>query len=109
MSQEDIKALNSMKDSAKIVEGHYEIALPWRSFPPDLPNNKIAAERRLELLKKRLTKDEVLHANYTKFMEDLVNKGYAQKLPNENVYGDVTSGWYLPHHPVTNPRKPEKT
>ncbi|KAK3727376.1 hypothetical protein QZH41_006038 [Actinostola sp. cb2023] len=109
MSQEDIKALNSMKDSAKIVEGHYEIALPWRSFPPDLPNNKIAAERRLELLKKRLTKDEVLHANYTKFMEDLVNKGYAQKLSNENVYGDVTSGWYLPHHPVTNPRKPEKT
>ncbi|KAK3752073.1 hypothetical protein QZH41_005572 [Actinostola sp. cb2023] len=109
MSQEDIKALNSMKDSAKIVEGHYEIALPWRSFPPDLPNNKIAAERRLELLKKRFTKDEVLHANYTKFMEDLVNKGYAQKLPNENVYGDVTSGWYLPHHPVTNPRKPEKT
>lgn len=35
-------------------------------------------------------------------------KGYAQKVPEEKV-DCHPSGWYLPHHPVSHPRKPEKT
>lgn len=108
MSQEDIKALSQMKESARMVEGHYDIALPWRRYPPNLPNNKSAASQRLELLKKRLTRDDGLHQKYTAFMEDLEKKGYAQKVPEEKV-DCHTFGWYLPHHPVSNPRKPEKT
>ncbi|XP_068673177.1 uncharacterized protein [Montipora foliosa] len=42
-------------------------------------------------------------------MEVLVVKGYAQKVPKENVGCKAGSSWYLPHHPVMNPRKPEKT
>jgi len=75
MSQEDIKALSIMEESAKMKDGHYEIALPWRAYPPELPNNKVAAERRLSLLKKRLTKDPLLHGKYSAFMEDLQKKG----------------------------------
>ena len=109
MSQEDVKALDIMKDSAKIVNRHYQIALPWHNYPPDLPNNKDLAENRLTSLKKRLIKDKKLHENYTSFMEDLVVKGYAQKVPKEKVGCKAGSGWYLPHHPVMHPRKPEKT
>ena len=109
MSQEDVKALDIMKGSARIVNGHYQIALPWRTYPPDLPNNKDLAENRLTFLKKRLIKDEKLHENYTSFMEDLVVKGYAQKVPKEKVGRKAGSSWYLPHHPVMHPRKPEKT
>ena len=109
MSQEDVKALNVMEDSAKIVDGHYQIALPWRNYPPDLPNNKVDAEHRLKSLKNRLIKDERLHKNYTSFMEDLVKKGHAQKVPEEKVDCKAAPGWYLPHHPVTHPRKPDKT
>ncbi|KAK3741635.1 hypothetical protein QZH41_008310 [Actinostola sp. cb2023] len=70
-----------MEESAKMKDGHYEIALPWRAYPPELPNNKVAAERCLSLLKKRLTKDPLLHGKYSAFMEDLQKKGYAQKGP----------------------------
>ena len=57
MSQEDRKALSMMEQSVRLRDGHYEVALPWKVFPPDLPNNKMQAEQRLQLLKKRLTKD----------------------------------------------------
>ncbi|KAK3722273.1 hypothetical protein QZH41_005187 [Actinostola sp. cb2023] len=107
MSQEDIKALSIMEESAKMKDGHYEIALPWRAYPPELPNNKVAAERRLSLLKKRLAKDPLLHGKYSAFMEDLQKKGYAQKVPQEKIMKEAPA-WYLPHHPVTHPQKPEK-
>ena len=65
MSQEDKRALTIMEESAELRDGHYEIALPWKVFPPELPNNKIVAEHRLGLLKKRLIKDPGLHQKYT--------------------------------------------
>ena len=53
MSIEDKRALAVMESSAKLVDGHYQLALPWREPAPKLPNNRIMAERRLQLLKKR--------------------------------------------------------
>jgi hypothetical protein len=47
MSLEDQKALNIMESSAKKVNGHYEIALPWRVGSSNFPNNRKMAERRL--------------------------------------------------------------
>ena len=108
MPQEDMKALDIMKGSAKIVDGHYQIALPWCNYPPDLPNNKVLAENRLTSLKKQLIKHEKLHENYTSFTEDLAVKGYAQKVPEEKVDCKAGSSWYLPHNPVIHPRKPDK-
>ena len=106
LSQDDKRALAIMEDSAELRGGHYEVALPWKVFPPDLPNNKIVAEHRLGLLKKRLLKDPQLHRKYSLFMDDLFDKGHAQKVP-EGQREDSPS-WYLPHHPVIHPQKPDK-
>lgn len=108
MSLEDKRALHIMEESATLKDGHYEVALPWRSFPPELSNNKVIAEQRLNSLKKRLLKDSTLHANYSKFMKDLEQKGYSQRVPEEKKT-EGTKAWYLPHHPVSHPQKPEKT
>lgn len=35
MSQEDKRALNIMEQSVTLRDGHYEVALPWKVFPPD--------------------------------------------------------------------------
>ena len=47
---------------------------------------------------------------YSNFIHDLVEKEYARKVPrdhsNKNGNDDVV--WYLPHHSVTHPKKPEK-
>jgi len=94
MSQEDKKALTILEESAELRNGHYEIALPWKVFPPDLPSNKIVADHRLGLLKKRLIKDPELYLKYTSFMEDLFERVHAQKVPEDQRDGSP-HGIYL--------------
>ena len=72
--QDDKRALVIMEESAELLSGHYEIALPWKVFPPDLPKNKIVAEHSLGLLEKRLLKDLELHQKYSLYMDDLFDK-----------------------------------
>ncbi len=107
-SIEDLRALEIMENSLTMVDGHYQVALPWREECPSLPNNKEAAERRLNSLKTRLMKDLKLLGKYKTAMEDYINKGHAQKIPAEELDREDRPVWYLPHHPVTHPMKPEK-
>ena len=97
-----------MNESVQLKDGHYELALPWKNPQPSLPNNKPIAVRRLMLLKKRLTKDNDLYQKYSAFMQDLLQKGYARKLPEEKRCQQSNTTWYLPHHPVFHPQKPDK-
>ena len=106
MSQNDQRALNIMEGTVKLSNGHYEIGLPWKNHPPHLENNRPQAESRLQLLKKRLQKDAILHEKYTDFMADLLQKRYARKVTTEEQL--QREKWYLPHHPVFHPQKPGK-
>ena len=108
VSVEDHRALDLMEKSLTMVDGHYQVALPWHRDPPDLPNNKRMAERRLHSLKSRLKKDDKLLEKYKVTMEDYITKGHAEKLPEKELEKDDRPVWYLPHHPVTHPMKPEK-
>ena len=89
-------------------EGHFQLALPWRRQPPDLPNDKSMVERRLQLLKKRLLKDEELYEKYRKTMQEYIDQGHAEKVPVEELEVKDRPLWYLPHHTVTHPLKPGK-
>ena len=91
-----------------MVDGHYQVALPWRYDPPYLPNNKIVAERRGLLLKKRLLRNKDLCEKYKKTMTDYIEKGHAERVPKEELKVKDRPVWYLPHHPVTHPLKPDK-
>lgn len=89
-----------MEESAELRDDHYEIALPWRVFPPDLLNNKLVAEYRLSLLKKRLIKDPDLHQKYVSFEDELFKKRYAQKVPDDRCDGFSictysTTQWFI--------------
>ena len=37
-----------------------------------------------------------------------MEKGYAEKVPREQLEVNDRPIWYLPHHPVTHPLKPDK-
>ena len=43
MSGEDHQALTVIENSARLVDGHYQLALPWRYIPPSLRNNGCVA------------------------------------------------------------------
>lgn len=108
MSLEDKRALNIMESTAVLKEGHYEIAMPWRYSPLCLPNNRVLAEHRLKLLRRRLAKDPVLFQKYSAFIDNLLDRAYARKVPDNRLYRSGEATWFLPHHPVFHPKKPEK-
>ncbi|KAK3735155.1 hypothetical protein QZH41_020254, partial [Actinostola sp. cb2023] len=108
MSQNDRRALEIMQTTTvKLEDNHYEIALPWKNDPPCLHDNKSQAERRLELLKKRLQKDPVVLEKYKDFMDNILSKNHARKLSSKDL-AQTAEAWYLPHHPVFHPQKPGK-
>ena len=106
MSQNDRRALEVMESTVKLSNGHYEIGLPWKNNPPCLENNKSQAESRLQPLKRCLQRDEILRKKYKDFMDNLLSKNYAEKVTSADLSPKDT--WYLPHHPVFHPQKPDK-
>ena len=84
------------------------MALPWRQQPPYLPNNRVAVEQRLHLLKKRSLRDPEFFARYKTAINDYFVKGYAKQVPEEDLHADGKALWYLPHHAVFHPHKPDK-
>ena len=104
MSVEHKRALAIMEQSVKLEGGHYQIALPWRQYPP---YNRFMAERRLQALKNKLLLDGELLENYKATMEQYLSKGHARRVPLNKINVQDKPLWYLAHHPVLN--KPGKT
>ena len=105
MSIEDRRALAIMESMVQVIDGHYQLSLPWKYENPSLPNNRAMAVKRLDLLKRRLEKDVDLKRKYKETVEEYIFLGHAQKIPDGQVGTPV---WYLPHHPVVHPQKPDK-
>ena len=105
-SREDRVMLNVLEETVAIKNGHYYLPLPWKSEATTLPDNRELAVRRLSHLKKRLQRDENLRGSYVDTLNEYVKEGYAEVVPRGDVAGSLN--WYLPHHPVKHPHKPEK-
>ena len=90
------------------VNGHYQVAFPWRSYPPHLHDNRELASKRCELLKRRLLKDGDLAIKYKAAINNYIEKGHTERVPDKESTVLDKPVWYLPHHPVTHPLKPEK-
>ena len=85
VSLNDHRALNIMEETVKPENGHYEMALPWKFYPPRLQNNRTLAERRLLQLKKRLLREPLVHQKYKEFMDDLLSKDNARKVNRQTI------------------------
>ena len=109
MSVEDKQALSVFEDSAQVKEGHYEVKIPWKNQEPRLPNNRSVAEHRLKLLQRRFSRNKDLSKKYSDFIEDLFLNQYAERVPSEELERSDGRVWYLPHHSVIHPQKPDKT
>ncbi len=71
--------------------GKYQIDIPFMVDPPELPDNRKMAERRLQSLKRRLIQNPDLHEQYSGGMQDLLQKGYAEAVAELEV--DAFPGW----------------
>lgn len=82
--------------------------LPFKEENLLLPNNRPQAEQRLSGLKKRFEMNEKYCADHVRFMSGIITKGYAQKIEQENSTTVKGRVWYLPHHGIYIPHKPDK-
>lgn len=107
VSQEDVRFIRLLSDNIKHKEdGHFQLPLPFKSIsPPSLPNNKKLAMVRLQHLKKKLKSNQQYCDHYKAFMEEMFSKGDAEMAP---VTSDEGTVWYIPHHGVYHPHKPDK-
>ncbi|XP_048846374.1 uncharacterized protein LOC125717469 [Brienomyrus brachyistius] len=105
VSQEDMQFLHLLSEKIQHnKEGHLEMPLPFR-VRPQLPNNRQLAMVRLKHLKRKMMKSSKYKEDYLKFMNSMFHDGDAEEVgdaPEEAIT------WYIPHHGVYHPRKPEK-
>lgn len=106
LSQNDLRFSKIIQEGIhQNDEGFYEMPLPFKYERPSLPNNLRMAEKRLDHLKRRFVRDPKYFADYKRFMTDMLSRGDAEEAPVENNKGTV---WYIPHHGVYHPKKPDK-
>ena len=89
-SKEDRIMFDLLQNSVSMIDGHYQLPLPWRpnTLPPgdSLP---IAKQRRISL-QKRLKRDETLRQKYTEVIETYIMKNYARQVPKEELDNSST-------------------
>ncbi|XP_043203367.1 uncharacterized protein LOC122371257 [Amphibalanus amphitrite] len=107
-SPEDIRAVEVMKNTTRRLDNRYETGLLWKSDEVHLPDNRAVAVSRLHSLEKSLLRKPQKAEAYKKVMDGYVELGFARKLETEEEQESHPRTWYLPHHGVTNPRKPGK-
>lgn len=80
----------------KVGGVHYSIGLPLRNKDVCMLDNKLIAEQCDLYLKKRLKRDVSLKSEYSAFMKDLISKGYADRVPAEDLGRNDGNVWYTP-------------
>ncbi|XP_046560325.1 uncharacterized protein LOC124269354 [Haliotis rubra] len=108
MSVNDKRVIDIWQESLEVEEGHYKMRIPFRSELPSMPNNYSVAEVRLEYLGRKLSKNKSLHERYRDGIQELLSKGYAEKVPHEETNPKEGPVWYIPHHAMISEKKPDK-
>ncbi|KAK3755825.1 hypothetical protein QZH41_003462 [Actinostola sp. cb2023] len=120
LSKEDRRFLEIAEQGIHQCEdGHYELPLPLKDKRVKLPNNREAALRRLNQLKRKLlaANGAKYREDYIAFMNKVIESGYAERVPTskeaeskvtEIVTETKDNVWYIPHHGVYHPKKPNK-
>ena len=102
LSKNDKRFLELMEREAVKIDGYYQLPLPLKDKELVLPDNRMAAMKLMQSLKKRFERDEPFYSQYKCFMDELIDKKYARKCDCAGLEGRT---WYVPHQGVLNPNK----
>ena len=103
MTREEKFAMDKTRLSLVHDGERYQVATPWKTDCPMLPNNYEMANSRLRNTEKRLIRQPLVGEDYHRVITSYVDKGYIRKVhPTESK---PKSTWYLPHFPVCRPER----
>ncbi|XP_067680245.1 uncharacterized protein [Haliotis asinina] len=108
LSVEDKRFMEIVKGQHCFTNGHFQVPPPFKKLNQTMPYNREIAVTRALGQEKKMLRDESYYRDYVSFIDSLLQKGYARKIPPAEH--DVRPGrvWYLPHHGIYHPKKPNK-
>ena len=86
--------------------GNWEMPLPFKTDEIQMPDNRTQCIKRLLSLKSKLTKKDQVRKDYFEFMQKILDRGHASRVPEEELKTDLGKVWYLPHFDIYHPKKP---
>lgn len=92
------------ESSTMLKEGHYSLKLPFKKDDVSLPNFCVAKQRLLGL-KQKFLNNEQFYQEYKMYLNEMINKGYAEQVPSQQLVSGSGKVWYIPHHRVYHPSK----
>ena len=104
-SVEDRKVIDLWEKKCKVIDGHYELPIPWKENA-SVPNNYCMASLRLKSTKRSLEKRK-LYDRYHEELMKLICNNHAEPVPQEAL-PSTAKVWYLPHQAVLSEKKPGK-
>ena len=96
-SPDDARVKKLWDKECRVVDGHFELPVPWRDPTLSLPDNLYLSQSRLCNLLKSLKKKKML-SQYETEIEKMISNGYAEPVPDDVMCADRC--FYLPHHAV---------
>ena len=108
LSAEDRLWMRKVESSIAYERGHYSVPLPLADDNVKLPNNFYMAKARLEKLKTKFERDHKFAATYKAYVNEMLDKGFAEIVPDDKLARNDGRVWFLPHHAVFHARKPDK-
>ena len=105
LSEVDKRVLKEWEETTTFDGQNFNMIIPFKSEKPQLPNSKPMAVTRVRYLEKRLKKDKKLCEQYTERMENMITKGYAERVPEDELCKDNGKVFYVPHHGIMSPNK----
>ena len=108
-SLEDLRFLRILEKGIEEPNGvNYSMPLPFKSCDkPVVPNNRVTALNRLDKLRNRFLKDVQYFEKYSACIDKLLENEHAERVPLSDL-NMTNTVWFLPHHGVFHPRKPDK-
>ncbi len=90
--------LSHFAEEVKMVDGRYEVVLPWNKNKGDLLDNEHLAQKRLMSLSRRLESNPELKEKYNSVFEEYEAQGFIEEVSSESTVSQPV--YYMPHHPV---------
>ena len=103
LTPDEKKALNQVQNSLRLVDGRYQLEVPWKNERPVLPDNYTMALKRLENTELKLLKHPEMAQDYQATTTSDLQQGYIRKVPDNEM--KQVPGWLLPHFPFFRPER----
>lgn len=98
------RALNQFYRTIQFIKNRYQVTWPWRTFPPNLPNNFGLAWGRLKSLHKKLVANKELLIAYDGIIKEQLQLDVVEAVPDDQrKSANITH--YIPHHAVVDFQK----